>query len=122
MILVKKVAGLVTIVILLWMLLPGCAPAQRPADDDQLPDRTYSPNDMYNPKRTGNRWNDWMGRERVNPMDVDNDGIMDNNIGRNRQGDFQRYSGVYRDEPPVNDDNDGVLGDSVDRRPPGTTR
>lgn len=63
-----------------------------------------------------------MGRDRVNPMDVDNDGIMDNNIGRNKQGDLQRFGGAYRDEPPVNDDNDGVLGDSVERRPPGTTR
>ena len=116
----KKVASLVTIAALVWMFLPGCAPQQRPADDMGTTDRTNYPNDMYAPdnggfertgnrwnrtgnrwNRTGNRWNDWMGRDRVRPMDVDNNGFMDNNIGP---------------------DNDGILGDTMNRRPPGNTR
>ncbi len=103
---VKKVASLVTIAALVLMFLPGCAPQQRPADDAGTTDRTNYPNDMYAPnnggfERTGNRWNDWMGRDRVRPMDVDNNGFMDNDIGP---------------------DNDGVLGDTINRRPPGNTR
>ena len=111
----KKMACLITAACLFALLLPGCAPAQRPADN--MNDRTNYPNDMYAPdngtpngtvpdgndsglERTGNRWNDWMGRDRVQPMDKDNDGFMDN----------------------VGPDNDGVLGDTINRRPPGNNR
>jgi len=66
------------------LLLTACTPAQRPADE--MNDRTKYPNDLIAPdngdangvlpygdddglKRTGNRWHDWMGQDRVQPMD-----------------------------------------------------
>ncbi len=77
MILLKKVVAFTAAVCMFALAVPGCAPAERPADDAN--DRTNLPNDMYAPnnqpvpdsndtglERTGNRWNDWMGQDRYN--------------------------------------------------------
>lgn len=114
--------------LLLAGALSACAPADNTGNNgtgntgtnETGMDRNNGTYDTQNPTGTTNRMN-WNQTREYNPLDVDNDGVIDDRFQR-RDNNPPRYPSTYRDdgrliEPDMADRdrvNRGVLGEALD--------